>query len=44
VHHSEKGTGVVFDAVSAEQRRILRAWLYDSIPASKVESQSLAVA
>jgi hypothetical protein len=44
VHHSEKGTGVVFDAVSDEQQRILRAWLYDSIPASKVGSQSLAVA
>ena len=44
VHHSKKGTGVVFDAVSAEQRSTLRAWLYDSSPAPTVVSHSRAVA
>jgi len=44
VHHSARGTGVVFGAVSGEQRRILRAWLYDSGPESVAESNSRAVA
>ncbi len=32
VHHSMRGTGVVFDAVTGEQRRTLRAWLYGGSP------------
>ena len=28
VHHSERGAGLVFDAVSSEQRRLLRGWLF----------------
>jgi len=28
VHHSERGAGLMFDAVSSEQHRILRAWLF----------------
>ena len=44
VHHSTRGTGVVFDAVSGEQRRTLRAWLYDSTPKTEVERHPRAVA
>jgi len=27
VHHSERGAGLMFDAISSEQRRMLRGWL-----------------
>ena len=29
VHHSAKGAGIMFDAVSNHQRRLLRNWLFD---------------
>jgi len=29
VHHSEHGVGLMFDAISNEQRRILRRWLFE---------------
>ncbi|HHH42691.1 MAG TPA: PilZ domain-containing protein [Gammaproteobacteria bacterium] len=44
VHHSLRGTGVEFDAVSAEQRRILRAWLYTDRPETEAEPAARAVA
>ena len=44
VHYSMRGTGVVFDAISGEQRRTLRACLYDSSPGTAVELPSRAVA
>jgi len=28
VHHSERGAGLMFDALSSEQRRILYGWLF----------------
>ena len=28
VHHSERGAGLMFDAVSSEQHRILHGWLF----------------
>jgi len=40
VHYSMRGTGVVFDAISGEQRRTLRGWLYETA----AEPCSLAVA
>ena len=44
VHCSMQGTGVVFDAIGGEQRRTLRACLYDSNPATAAESYARAVA
>ncbi|MFQ5643589.1 MAG: PilZ domain-containing protein [Thiogranum sp.] len=44
VHHSMRGTGVEFDAVSDKQRRTLRAWLYGGQPETVVESPARAVA
>jgi len=44
VHYSMRGTGVVFDAISGEQRRTLRACLYDSNPETAAEPHSRAVA
>lgn len=44
VHYSRRGTGVVFDAISSEQRRNLRAWLYGSSPEPAAEPRSRAVA
>jgi hypothetical protein len=38
VHHSEQGVGLMFDALSSEQRRILRSWLFDK------EKQELSTA
>jgi hypothetical protein len=28
IHHSERGAGLMFDAVSSEQRRVLCGWLF----------------
>ena len=28
VHHGERGAGLMFDAVSSEQHRMLRGWLF----------------
>jgi len=44
VHHSLRGTGVEFDAVSGEQRRVLRAWLYGGKVDNAVASPARAVA
>ncbi|GMQ86940.1 MAG: hypothetical protein BMS9Abin08_0138 [Gammaproteobacteria bacterium] len=44
VHHSMRGTGVVFDTVSDKQRRILRAWLYSNNLETTAEPHSRAVA
>ena len=43
VHQSENGTGLMFDQVSGEQRRRLRAWLF-SRPEGGQPLSSLAVA
>ncbi len=44
VHYSMRGTGVVFDAISSEQRHTLRACLYESSPATAAELHPRAVA
>ena len=46
VHHSVRGAGLMFDAVSTEQRRILRGWLFggQSTGLDSVEQGSRAVA
>jgi len=42
VHFSLRGTGVVFDAISAEQRRILRASFYAGNPETEPRSRAVA--
>lgn len=44
VQHSRQGTGVAFDAISGEQRRTLRARVYDGSPESTLQPHSCAVA
>ena len=44
VQHSRQGTGVAFDAISSEQRRTLRARLYDGSPENALQPHSCAVA
>ena len=49
VHYSERGAGLMFDAVSSEQRRILRGWLFSgrrerSTGAGAIEQGPRAVA
>jgi len=45
VHYSMRGTGVVFDAISDEQRRALRVWLYGGSPEiAEEEPRARAVA
>ena len=42
VHHSERGAGLMFDAISNEQRRLLRGWLFgkgDEPPAVEVTTE-----
>ena len=36
VHHSERGAGLMFDAVSHEQRRQLREWLFGKQVATSI--------
>ncbi|TCK19179.1 PilZ domain-containing protein [Thiogranum longum] len=43
VHQSSRGAGLMFDGISAEQRRRLRAWLF-SHDRSEKGASSLAVA
>ncbi|VAW78018.1 hypothetical protein MNBD_GAMMA13-556 [hydrothermal vent metagenome] len=43
VHQNQQGMGVMFDAVTGEQRQILRTWLFgrplqDSVPAETVRA------
>jgi hypothetical protein len=49
VHYSERGAGLMFDAVSSEQHRILHGWLFngldgDSTGGLAMEQGSRAVA
>lgn len=44
VQHSRQGTGVAFDAISSEQRRTLRARVYDGSSESALQPHSCAVA
>ena len=44
VQHSRQGTGVAFDAISSEQRRTLRARVYDGSLESALQPHSCAVA
>jgi hypothetical protein len=45
VHYSGRGAGLMFDAVSTEQRRILRGWLFgEAVTPDVIEEDSRAVA
>jgi hypothetical protein len=44
VHHNGDGAGLMFDLVSAAQRRRLRAWLFDKLPHEAIPASALAVA
>ena len=44
VHHSGEGVGIMFDAVTNEQRRLLRGWLFDKQLSQPETSPKRAVA
>ena len=44
VHHNHQGAGLMFDAVTNEQRHRLRAWLFDRKPQESAPATSRAVA
>jgi hypothetical protein len=43
-HHNNEGAGLMFDAVTNEQRHQLRAWLFDKNLQESTPANSLAVA
>lgn len=44
VHHTGEGAGVMFDAVTNEQRRLLRTWLFEKHFQQPVAARKRAVA
>lgn len=44
VHHGKNGVGVMFDAVSNDQRQLLRSWLFDTNFPQPVPTRPRAVA
>jgi hypothetical protein len=44
IHYNQHGAGLMFDALTNEQRRRLRAWLFDKNPQESSPATSRAVA
>ena len=41
VHYSERGAGLMFDAVSSEQQRILHGWLFNGLDGGSTDGLAM---
>jgi hypothetical protein len=41
VHYSERGAGLMFDAVSSEQHRILHGWLFSGLDGGSTDNLAM---